>query len=118
MSEKPKKENKLKNIIVVIIPIIFIVAVIAGIFIYKNKESKEKQITYDKLYQDIIDKKVEKIEMTVGGASVTVKYKDSDDEKTTKVNSLQPFMDFINQQLKDGNDLKVDLKSPFAFLAI
>ncbi|MCI8964760.1 MAG: ATP-dependent zinc metalloprotease FtsH [Clostridia bacterium] len=118
MSEKPKKENKLKNIIVVIIPIIFIVAVIAGIFIYKNKESKEKQITYDKLYQDIIDKKVEKIEMIVGGSSVTVKYKDSDDEKTTKVNSLQPFMDFINEQLKSGNDLKVDLKNPSAFLTI
>lgn len=118
MSEKPKKENKLKNIIVAIIPIIFIVAVIAGIFIYKNKESKEKQITYDKLYQDIIDKKVEKIEMIVGGSSVTVKYKDSDDEKTTKVNSLQPFMDFINEQLKSGNDLKVDLKNPSAFLTI
>ena len=118
MSEKPKKESKLKKLILAIIPTIIIIAAVVTVFAFKNKESKDKEITYDKLYQDIIDKKVEKIEMTVGGASVTVKYKDSDDEKTTKVNSLQPFMDFINQQLKDGNDLKVDLKSPSAFLAI
>ena len=37
--------------------------------------------------------------MTIGGSSVTVKYKDQDEEKTTQVNSLQPFMEFVNGQL-------------------
>ena len=54
--------------------------------------------------------------MTIGGSSVTVKYKDQDEEKTTQVNSLQPFMEFVNGQLIENPDLKVDLKTPNKFV--
>lgn len=71
------KKNKKKNgkLILGTIFVLIIVAVTVGILIYRENKAKANEITYDQLYQDIIDKKVEKIEMTVGGATVTVKYK-------------------------------------------
>ena len=58
--------------------------------------------------------------MTIGGSSVTVKYKDAEegDEKHANINSLQPFMEFVNEQVKDNKDLKVEIKSPNKFLTI
>lgn len=114
---KKKKDKNFKIIFASCITIILIVAVVFG-FMYQNQKNKEKEITYDQLYQDIIDKKVEKIEMTIGGATVNIKYKDSEDKKTTNVNSLQPFMEFINAQLQEDPDLKVDLKLPNKFISI
>ena len=118
---KNPKKNKKKNwkIIVAIIVVAIVVAVTVGTMVMKEQKAKEKEITYDQLYQDIIDHKVEKIEMTVGSSLVTVKYKDTDDKdkKTTNVNSLQPFMEFVNEQLKVDSDLKVDLKVPNKFVS-
>ena len=115
------KKNKKKNgkLILGTIFVLIIVAVTVGILIYRENKAKANEITYDQLYQDIIDKKVEKIEMTVGGATVTVKYKDAPEgeEKTTNVNSLQPFMEFVNEQLQENPDMKVDLKMPNKFVS-
>ena len=116
--KSPKKDKK-KNAKIVLISffITILIIVIAFGLVFKDKKDKEKEITYDQLYQDIIDHKVEKIEMTVGSATVKVKYKgtEEDEEKTTSVNSLQPFMEFVNEQLKVDSDLKVDLKQPNKF---
>lgn len=118
---KNPKKNKKKNwkIIVATIVVAIVVAATIGAMVMKEQKEKEKEITYDQLYQDIIDHKVEKIEMTVGSSLVTVKYKDTDDKdkKTTNVNSLQPFMEFVNEQLKVDSDLKVDLKVPNKFVS-
>ena len=118
---KNPKKNKKKNwkIIVATIVVAIVVAATIGAMVMKEQKAKEKEITYDQLYQDIIDHKVEKIEMTVGSSLVTVKYKDTDDKdkKTTNVNSLQPFMEFVNEQLKVDSDLKVDLKVPNKFVS-
>ena len=118
MSKPKKDKNKPNKLILWSFLAVFIVATIAGIFIYKGQKDKEKEITYNQLYQDIIEKKVEKIEMTIGGSSVKVKYFDTEEgeEKTTNVNSLQPFMEFVNEQLKENPDLKVDLKTPNGFV--
>ena len=116
--KRPKKDKK-KNAKIVLISffITILIIVIAFGLVFKDKKEKEKEITYDQLYQDIIDHKVEKIEMTVGSATVKVKYKETEEgeEKTTSVNSLQPFMEFVNEQLKVDSDLKVDLKQPNKF---
>ena len=116
--KSPKKDKK-KNAKIVLISffITILIIVIAFGLVFKDKKEKEKEITYDQLYQDIIDHKVEKIEMTVGSATVKVKYKETEEgeEKTTSVNSLQPFMEFVNEQLKVDSDLKVDLKQPNKF---
>ena len=117
MSKSKKEKNKNGKLILLFLLAIILIAGIVCIFVYQGKKDKEKEVTYDQLYQDIIDKKVEKIEMTIGGSSVTIKYKDSDDEKVTQVNSLQPFMEFINGQLSENPDLKVELKTPNKFLS-
>ena len=116
MSKQNNKKKKDDKIILIVSIIVIIAIAIFSIFFIKGQKAKEKEITYDQLYQDIIDKKVEKIEMTIGGSSVTVKYKDQDEEKTTQVNSLQPFMEFVNGQLIENPDLKVDLKTPNKFV--
>jgi len=113
--EEEKKKKKSNSFAWVLGTLAFIlIAAIIGVLLYFFVFSKDKdnEITYDQLYNDIVAQKVEKIEMTVGGTSVKVKYKDEEKEKTTKVNSLQPFMDFINAQIESGNELKVDLKDP------
>lgn len=119
MSKQNKEKNKNSKLLFMALIAVIIICLVVVVLIYQNQKNKEKEITYDQLYQDIIDKKVEKIEMTIGGAGVTIKYKDSDDEKTTNVNSLQPFMEFINEQLKENpGSFKVDLKTPSKFISI
>ena len=115
-----KKENGKGKIILWIFLILVIIAAIALFFFIQDKNEKESEISYDDLYQDIIDKKVEKIEMTVGGASVKAKYKDAEegDEKHANINSLQPFMEFVNEQVKENKDLKVEIKTPNKFVSI
>lgn len=113
-----KEKSKVKFYILFFITLILIAAIVASLYFFVFNKKDDKEITYDELYNDIIEGKIEKIEMTVGGSTVTAKYKDSDDEKTAKVNSLQPFMEFINEQLKDDNKLEVDLKSPSAFITV
>ena len=119
MASKNKNDNKKSNkLYLIIIVALLLIAGIILIFMYQGQKAKEKEVTYDQLYQDIIDKKVEKIEMTIGGSSVKIKYKDSDDEKTTNINSLQPFMEFVNAQLEENPDFEVDLKTPNKLMTI
>ena len=115
-NNEKKNNKKLLVLLVLTVVLIAIAGVLVYFLVFDKKDDNE--ITYDKLYNDIVEGKVEKIEMTVGSTGVTAKYKDEEEEKTTKVNSLQPFMDFINEQLKEGNELEVDLKNPSALVTI
>ena len=116
MSNSNSKKRGSKIALIIFLTIAVIVAFVV-FMIFQDKNSKDKEITYDQLYQDIIDEKVEKIEMTIGGSTVTVKYKDSDEEKTTHINSLQPFMEFINGQLGLNPDMEVNFQTPNKFLS-
>lgn len=117
MSKQKNPKNKNNKWVLIVIIVAFIVAAIIGIFLMRRQIQSEKEITYDQLYQDIVDKKIEKIEMTIGGSTVTAKYKDSDEEKTAQVNSLQPFMEFVNTQISENPDFEVDLKTPNELMA-
>ena len=109
-----KKDKQKKQIVLWIALIVILIAAIALFFFLQNKKEKENEITYDELYQAILDQKLEKIEMTVGGSSVTAKFKDTEegDEKHANINSIQPFMDFVNEQAKTYKDLKIEIKIP------
>ena len=115
-----KKDKQKKQIVLWIALIVILIAAIALFFFLQNKKEKENEITYDELYQAILDQKLEKIEMTVGGSSVTAKFKDSeeDDEKHANINSIQPFMDFVNEQAKTYKDLKIEIKTPNKFVSV
>ncbi|MBR3152528.1 MAG: ATP-dependent zinc metalloprotease FtsH [Clostridia bacterium] len=115
--KKKNKQNKIKLFLSLII--IILIAAIIGLLIWKSSEDKkEKEITYNQLYNDIKDGKVEEIEMTIGGSTVTTKYKDKDEKKTGKINTIQGFMDFVNEQLKEGNEIEVNIKSPSALITV
>ena len=115
-----KKDNGKGKIILWVFLIVILIAALALFFFVQDKNEKANEISYDQLYQDIVEHKVEKIEMTVGGASVKAKYKDVDekDAKHANINSLQPFMEFINEQVKENHDLKVEIKTPNKFVSI
>ena len=119
MSKKKNEKGKNKILLWVFL-IVLIIAAIVLFFVFQDKKDKEKEISYDEMYQAIVDKKVEKLEMTVGGSSVTVKYKDAGegDEKHANINSLQPFMEFVNEQVKENKELKVEVKTPNKFVSI
>ncbi len=114
-----KKQNNVKLILSIII--LLLIVGIVGLLIWKsNQDSKDKEITYNELYNDIKDGKVKEIEMVIGGSSVKVKYEDTDEgeEKIAKINTTQGFMDFINEQLKEDNEIKVNIKSPSMLLTV
>ncbi len=115
-----KKEKQKKQIVLWIALIVVLIAAIALFFFLQNKKEKENEITYDELYQAIMDQKLEKIEMTVGGSSVTAKFKGTEegDEKHANINSIQPFMDFVNEQAKTYKDLKIEIKTPNKFVSV
>ena len=115
-----KKDKQKKQIVLWIALIVILIAAIALFFFIQNKKEKENEITYDELYQAILDQKLEKIEMTVGGSSVTAKFKDTEegDEKHANINSIQPFMDFVNEQAKTYKDLKIEIKTPNKFVSV
>ena len=121
MKENDKRKKKKNNNIKIFLSILIVILMVAivGFVIWKNnKDEKEKEITYNQLYNDIKDGKVEEIEMTIGGSTVTTKYKDKDEKKTGKINTTQGFMDFINEQLKDGNEIKVNIKNQSKLVTI
>ena len=105
MANSKDKKNNVK-IFLIIFGIVLISVMTILLVIYQTQKAEEKKVTYDQLYQDIIHKRVEKIEMTVGSSSVNVKYKDSDDEKTSN----------INEQLVKNDELKFDVKTPNKFI--
>ena len=115
-----KKDKQKKQIVLWVALIVILIAAIALFFFLQNKKEKENEITYDELYQAILDQKLEKIEMTVGGSSVTAKFKDTEegDEKHANINSIQPFMDFVNEQAKTYKDLKIEIKTPNKFVSV
>lgn len=118
--QKPKKDNEQKEenkkqsqkIFLSFIAFIIILALIATAVIFVNKQQKNEQkeeIAYTQLLKDIADKKIEKIEMTVGSTSIKVKYKDQQDFEKEKVNvpQTQAFIEKIQEEVKDGNDIQL-----------
>lgn len=118
--QKPKKDNEQKEenkkqgqkIFLSLIAFIIILALVATAVIFVNKQQKNEQkeeIAYTQLLKDIADKKIEKIEMTVGSTSVKVKYKDQEDFEKQKVNvpQTQAFIEKIQEEVKNGNDIQL-----------
>lgn len=110
MKDKPNdKNNKLYYTILISVAIICLI-IIAGVLIFNNKNNKdeeEQKLAYTELIKKIDSKEVEKIEMTVGSTSVKVKLKDVEKEKTTIVPSTQAFVELVQEQVKEGNEIEL-----------
>ena len=85
MSDKNQKkpnDSKWKKVLYVLIPIILALAIVLTlIIIQNNQENDELEVSYTQLIEDIDSGKIESIEMTVGSASLKVKYKDEEEKK-------------------------------------
>ena len=108
------KKEKFKIIGGIALIILLIAAIIACIvFINKNKtEAKEKELPYTELIKEIMNKNVEKIEMTVGSttAKITLKGMEEGDEKTTLVPNTQVFVELVQTQSLEGNEIELEQK--------
>ena len=115
-----KKGNKKKYIITVLISILVIIGVIFGIFQYMNytKEKDEKTLAYTDLITKIKDDSVEKIEMKEKSTTVKVKLKDQEEDKEVKVPESDAFIEFVQDQVKEGKTINLNQKEENLFAVV
>ena len=116
MKDKEKNNNKIYYTILAIVALICL-AVIVGVFVFNNnnKNKEDLELAYTDLIKKIDNKEVEKIEMTVGSTGVKVKLKDVEKEKTTIVPSTQAFIELVQEQVKNGNEIEL-IQNPTSVL--
>ena len=107
-----KKVNKKKYLFTAIIVILAIAGIVFGIFQYMNysKEKEEKTLAYTDLITKIKEDSVEKIEMKEKSTTVKVKLKDQDEEKEVKVPESEAFIEFVQDQVKEGKTINLNQK--------
>ena len=119
-SNENKKGNNKKYIIISLIVILAIAGIIYGIIQYmdysKNKE--EKSLPYTELITKINDDAVEKIEMKTNSNTVKVKIKDEEEEKEVIVPENEAFIEFVQEQVKEGKSIELIQKEENIFLTI
>ncbi len=111
-SKENKKSNKKKYLFTAIIVILAIAGIVFGIFQYMNysKEKEEKTLAYTDLITKIKEDSVEKIEMKEKSTTVKVKLKDQDEEKEVKVPESEAFIEFVQDQVKEGKTINLNQK--------
>ena len=107
-----KKSKKKKYLFTAIIVILAIAGIVFGIFQYMNysKEKEEKTLAYTDLITKIKEDSVEKIEMKEKSTTVKVKLKDQDEEKEVKVPESEAFIEFVQDQVKEGKTINLNQK--------
>ena len=107
-----KKSNKKKYLLTAIIIILAIAGIFFGILQYMNysKEKEEKTLAYTDLITKIKEDSVEKIEMKEKSTTVKVKLKDQDEEKEVKVPESEAFIEFVQDQVKEGKTINLNQK--------
>ncbi len=122
MEEKQKNNNKndKKQYILLAIIVILMIALAIGIYFLTNKSanSEEKEIAYTELIKEINEGNIEKIEMTVGSTTAKVKVKNVEEEKTAIIPSTQAFIEFVQQQKLDGNNIELIQNPTNVFVSI
>ena len=122
MKDKQKKDNKKNKIYYTILAVVALIClvVIVGVFIFisNNKAEEDLELAYTDLIKKIDNKEVEKIEMTVGSTSVKVKLKNVEKEKTTIVPNTQAFIELVQEQVKNGNEIELIQNPTSALLRI
>ena len=75
-----------------------------------SKEKEEKTLAYTDLITKIKEDSVEKIEMREKSTTVKVKLKDQDEEKEVKVPESEAFIEFVQDQVKEGKTINLNQK--------
>jgi len=109
MKDNQKNKNKKYYTILAIVAVLCI-ATIIGVLIFTNNNNgnkEEVELAYTDLIKKINNREVEKIEMSVGSTTVKVKLKNVEEEKTTIVPSTQAFIELVQEQVKEGNEIEL-----------
>ena len=121
--DKNKKSGKSKKLVFTIIGVAFVVIALIVLlgFLNEKQENDENNVAYTQLIQDIKEGKLEEVEMTVGSTSVKLKYKgEKEDEakKTSIIPSTQAFVEFIQDEKINGNEVNLIQKPKNVFTKI
>ena len=122
MSDQEQKDkNKRKQLYYVIATIIVLIAV-AGIAIWyfttNNQEESNAELAYTELITKIDNGEVEKIEMTVGSSSAKIKLRGEEEEKTTSIPNTQAFVELIQTEVLEGNNIEFNQKKQNVLISI
>ena len=120
MNDNNNNKDKYKNILRTFINTVLIIGIILalafGIYmVYTNKKQEsedDKKLSYTDLVQQIEAGNVEKIEMTVGSATLKVKLKDAEEEKTTIISSTQAFTELVQEKALEEKGVTLEVKKP------
>ena len=119
-NENKKGNNKKKYSIIAIIIIIAIAGIIFGVIKYNqfSKEKEEKTLAYTDLIIKIRENSVEKVEMKTKSNNIKVKLKNEEEERDTIIPETEAFIEFIQDQIREGKDIKLEQKENNVFLTI
>ena len=96
--------------------VLICVAVIGASLLANNKKGEDDiNLAYTDLIKKIDNQEVEKIEMTVGSTSIKVKLKNVEEEKNAIVPSTQAFIELVQEQVKNGNEIEL-IQNPTSVL--
>ena len=119
--KKKNKNNKKGKILLTVIVIAALIAgAVYGVISYNNskKEKEEKTLAYTRLVTDMQEDKVEKIEMKAKSETVKIKLKDDDKEYEAIVPENEAFIEYVQDQIKEGKTIELIQKEESPFLTI
>ena len=120
MNDNNNNKDKYKNILRTIINTVLIIGIVLALafgayLIYSNNKQNsedDKKLSYTDLVKEIEAGNVEKIEMTVGSATLKVKLKDEEEEKTTIISSTQAFTELVQEKALEEKGVTLEIKKP------
>ena len=116
--DKNKNKDKIKNILMVIISVVSLVLIVVlGIYIIKNKNKEdENTLAYTNIIKELSYGNIEKIEMTTGSASISVKMKNEEEEKNAIVPNTEAFIKLVQDKVAAGNEIEL-IQKPKSFMS-
>ena len=120
MNDNNNNKDKYKNILRTIINTVLIIGIVLALafgtyLIYSNNKQNsedDKKLSYTDLVKEIEAGNVEKIEITVGSATLKVKLKDEEEEKTTIISSTQAFTELVQEKALEEKGVTLEIKKP------
>ena len=119
--QNQKDKNKKKQLycgIAIIIALIVVIGIAIWYFSTNNQKDNDTELAYTELITKIDNGEVEKIEMTVGSSSAKIKLRGEEEEKTTSIPNTQAFVELIQTEVLEGNNIEFIQKKQNVLISI
>ena len=120
-NQNQKDKNKKKQLyygIAIIIALIVVIGIAIWYFSANNQKDNDTELAYTELITKIDNGEVEKIEMTVGSSSAKIKLRGEEEEKTTSIPNTQAFVELIQTEVLEGNNIEFIQKKQNVLISI